>query len=170
MINNNDIYLIDMLDITNRMSEFDVNLSEKKVSSAVLLVQDKNLRDLLGDELYFNYLTEYDSGTLSVANSALRPYIEQYLIAKVCERVVILIHDQITNKGYVNQNSDFSVVANKSDVFRAQYLYKDDAEFYQNRLFNFLIENIATYPLYTVKSYDISANDEPDEEFGMFMI
>ena len=166
-----DKLLVDMSVIKERVSEFDKNISPNQLKYSTLTSQDQFTRDILGDKLYFDILDGYDVQTGQVAPlyQNLYEYIKQHLIARVCERSLFIIHNQITNKGLQNRQSDYSSSASDTNLFRMVNLYKRDAEFYEKRLWNYLKNNKEDYPLWEEKSDDINKK-RPDEDFGIFII
>jgi predicted transcriptional regulator len=166
-----DKLLVNLQDIEERISEFDKNISPKQLKYTTLAQQDMQTRSILGDKLYFDILDGFDpqTGTVATIYEDLYEFIKQHLIARVCERSIYIIHNQITNKGIQNRNSDYSSNSNETTVFRTMNIYKKDAEFYENRLWNHLRDNKADYPLWKEKSDDINPQ-KPDSDFGFFII
>lgn len=164
-----DILLIDDVDITGRISEFDVNIEPSKLRYSVLTTQDKHTRSILGDELYFDFVENYDNNTLSPEYETLYPYIKNHLIARSVERILIPLTNQITNKGPQNRNSDYSINAGPQGMYKLIDLYTSDAEFYETRLWKFIRNNKEDYPLWEEKSDDIN-KQKPGSDYDMFML
>jgi len=160
---------ITLTDIEERVAEFDANINPKQLRYPSLTCQDMYTRELLGDPLYFDVLEKFDNGTLNNQEEILVDFIKQHLIARICERSLMNIHNRITNKGVQNGNSDFSQPSTDSNLFRTMNVYKHDAEFYERRLKKFIDNNIDDFPLYEADSDDIKPQNSPDD-IDFFMI
>jgi hypothetical protein len=160
---------ITLTDIEERVAEFDANINPKQLRYPSLTCQDMFTRELLGDPLYFDILEKFDNGTLNAQETELVEYIKQHLIARICERSLMNIHNRITNKGVQNGNSDFSTASTDSNLFRTMNVYKNDAEFYERRLKKFIDNNFEDFPLYKSPSDDIAPMSSPDD-IDFFMI
>lgn len=163
-----DILLIDEDDIIERLGEFDVNIEPKKFKFPVLICQDKHTREMLGDALYFDLLENFDNNTLSQSYQDLLPYVKQHLISAVSSRSLLTIHNQITNKGVMNRNSDYSVNSQDSNVYRLINLYKSDMDFYANRIYNYLKMNKEDFPLYKWDEDNDINPSKPENDFGVW--
>lgn len=166
-----DKLLVNLNDIEERISQIDINISPKQLKYNVLTCQDMFTRQILGDKLYFDLLDEFNpqTGVMNPPYETLYEYVIQHLTARVVERSVFNIHFRLTNKGVQTQNSDYSNASTDTNVFRYQNVIKRDAEFYETRLWNFLKENKADFPLWQEKSDDINPQ-QPESDFGIFII
>lgn len=166
-----NILFVDENEIKDAVSEFDVNIDPIKLIRSVKVCQDVYIRPRLGDELYFQLLNDFDSGSLSSDQLDLMKYVNDLLISRVCQRSLMFIHNQITNKGVQNRNSDYSTNTNETNVFRLINVYKSDSEFYDERLYNYLCNNKTKFPKWEDKSDDINPmNPDVDSYFGFMMI
>lgn len=161
------IRLIDETDLIERLGEFDVNIDPKKYKNSVIIAQDKYVREILGDKLYFDILEKFDNGTLNSNEEVLVEFLKQVIIGRVASRSLKFIHNQITNKGVMNRNADFSITANPQSLYSLINEYSSDADYYTNRITNFLKNNKEDFPLFEEKSEDINPSENKND-FGIW--
>lgn len=56
------------------------NVEDKYINAAMRLAQSMDIKPILCADLYNELYTQYDSGTLSYANAALLPYVQEAMI------------------------------------------------------------------------------------------
>lgn len=162
-MNKTNILLIDDQDIFGRSSEVNGNVSPDVLRGEIINAQDMFLRDILGDELYFKILEDFDNNALTGIYLDMFPGITDVVIFRTIQRAMLPLTKQITNKGIQTGSSDFSQSASDSAMWTHYNRYKRDAEFYERRLFNFLKENKDDIPEYTKESDDINPRKDKND-------
>jgi hypothetical protein len=124
-------------------------VSWDEIEPTVYLVQDNNTQDLLGTNFY-NYLQiKYQAQTLNTAETELVNRIKPFQAHKVAEQCVPMINYQMKNKGLMTQNGDYSTSADLETVRYIKNEMKQRAEFFAQRVLNYLCENASDFPEYT---------------------
>lgn len=145
-----------------RLKEFSViseNLDNKLLEPTIIIVQDLYLRDVLGEDLYAELLTQINAGTTTALNQTLlNDYVEPYLINKVISESVLDITYKLRNKAIMTTGSDLGNVANLTDLSKIQGQYNNRAEGYRKILVDFMCENSDDYPLYCPKNTESSVS------------
>jgi hypothetical protein len=168
MINDKGILIIDDSDIES-FSGIKVNISAEKFRLSILMAQDFYIRETLGDALWFDFLEKYvdfidNSIPLSSEYETLYIYLKPPLVFGVLMESVFTIHNELTNKGIQNRNSDFSTNADANIVYKTQAIYEKYKDFHLKRLWSFLTKNKSDFPLFLEKCQDVNPN-EPNPPF-----
>ncbi len=125
------------------------NVDVKYIREAILWAQDSEIQTVLGTTFYEELKTDVISNTLTGVNKALMDdYILPCLKHYVTAECVAMAHYKITNKGLQIQNSEQSQPAFKSEVDFLIEKEKNKAQFYQQRLINYLCEFEVQFPSY----------------------
>lgn len=125
------------------------NVDERYLTETILYCQDVYIQKLLGTT-YFNELKGYiDAGTMAGAHKTLmddyiRPCLKYYTLAEV----LYVVSFPITNKGVVRRDGDHSTNADKGHVDLLKNEHINRAEWYAQRLIDYLCENDTNYPNY----------------------
>lgn len=108
---------------------------------------DMWVRNILGTYFYEYLLTKYNAQTLNADETTLvGSYIKNAVAWRTASEVVIDSSIQIRNKGATKQNGDFSYDA---DFAQLGFIIKNTqqkAQFYENRLSEYLWENRTLFP------------------------
>jgi hypothetical protein len=125
------------------------NVDVKYIREAILWAQDSEIQTVLGTTFYEELKTDVIANTLTGVNKALMDdYILPCLKHYVTAECVAMAHYKITNKGLQIQNSEQSQPAFKSEVDFLIEKEKNKAQFYQQRLINYLCEFEVQFPSY----------------------
>jgi len=128
------------------------NVDTKIISYTMRVVQDQYVRDVVGMELYNELLRRVEQNDWTAPYSKLMDeYISKVIVSWCNYRVLNHLNNSITNKG-VGANND---AVKQSNSFAENNQYKNDlikdANFYSDRLHDFLEENASDYPEYSAK-------------------
>lgn len=111
--------------------------------------QDMNLERVLGTNLYVRLKEGVVNNNLNANEIYLiRTYIQPALMYWVMYQYILWSNYKLTNKAVSKQNSDNS---NPSDMSEVNYLksnLSDWAEYYSQRITNYLRDNFALFPQY----------------------
>lgn len=130
-------------------SPVDDNVDVKLLQMGIRKAQDIYIRDRIGSGIYDELCTQITAATLTAANTTLlnqyiAPCLLQYTLYESAENISF----QILNKGIQTRNSEFSSPADISAITGLMNKWKNDAEYYANRLSDFLCANSSSYPLF----------------------
>lgn len=130
-------------------SPIDLNVDDKTLSGAIKEAQEIHIRDIIGSGLYDDLITEVSGGSVSADNQTLlnnyiRPCLKYYAIVEA----IMPMTFKLMNKAVGKRSADnFEPVA-QGDMTLIEQRFRDKAEYYSNRLTDFLHENQQTYPLF----------------------
>lgn len=122
------------IDRIKEKSIFGLNTDEKIIKSALIEVQDLELRPLIGD--FFNTLsTQIETNTVTDENKAiLINVIKPYLVYGTLVYSVVPLHYKLNNAG-LNKSSDSNLnIADSKELSSFQGYYKERFESYKRRL------------------------------------
>jgi hypothetical protein len=125
------------------------NIDPKLIKPTIKHCQDMYLEPILGTGLYKELQTQITSSTITDLNrNLLDYYITDCLCWYVASEMVISLGFKFTNKNLLKKTSENSDVPSLSDLFDIESRFKSKAEWYAQRITNYLIENITLFPLY----------------------
>lgn len=130
--------------ITNNVDITDFNPLIKASS-------DGYVRSILGTFFYTDLLTKFNNQTLDVAPATgevtiVQDYIQPAISWRVCAESVMTLSYQLKNKGISKQSGDFSAASDIKETAFLFHHYRDRADFYDQRLMDYLIDNKDLYP------------------------
>ena len=152
-------YLIDIEDFKRR-ADLSQNLNTDKLKAETGITQEKYGVKILCQNLYDEIIGEYPSD-LSVANTSLLPFIQDFLIYKSYARYLEAANLLATPSGMRVQRDTTSDVASEDQMTRIIRRAHSDANFYQDKLVNFLIKNEDDYPLWKDSACNCGTNLRP---------
>lgn len=127
------------------------NVDTMYILPAIEFAQDEGLQPLIGTKLYekLMYLVEQD---IIQDNSdyqlLLDEYITPYLLNKVTADIQIPLSYKLRNQGVVQQTSENTYVPSMKDTQYVIQHYDNKANFYANRMSDYLKANRSKYPEY----------------------
>lgn len=130
-------------------SVLNANIEEEYIQPAIDEAQSIYLREILGDKLYNSINDKVQHNTLTGKYLTLvNQYIKPYLTYMVQSLIVIPINFKTRNAGVINQyDNGFSTTTMKDTNYVKEY-YDSKAQFYGNRLTEYLQKNAADFPEY----------------------
>ena len=125
------------------------NVDIKYLRETILYCQDVYIQRLIGTTLYNEIKTQIQGSTLTAANTTLlNDYIQSVLIWRVTAEAAYWSSNKLMNKGVMQQSSENSQMADSRTISNLKSDANDKAEFYEQRMVNYLCENETDYPSY----------------------
>jgi hypothetical protein len=123
----------------------------------IKVAQEINIEQFLGIALTTTLKDGIQNNNLSPANQTLLDeYIKPSLAFYTFYEALPFLNSKVTNKGIVLKSSDNSTNVSDATLGGLRSQTKNYAEYYKNRMENFLCDNKANYP--TWKSDKVSIN------------
>lgn len=125
------------------------NVDDKYLTETILYCQDVYIQPKLGST-YYNELKGYvDASTLAGVHKTLmddyvRPALKYYVLAEA----LYVVSFPITNKGVVSRDGEHSGAANKGTIDLLKNEHLNRAQWYTQRLVDYLCENESSYTNY----------------------
>ena len=126
---------------------------------AIEFAQDAGLQPIIGTKLYNKLMDLVENGSITGSTDykyLLDEYITPYLINKVTADIQIPLSFKLRNQGVVQQTDANTYVPSMKDIQYVIQNYENKANFYSNRLSDYLKANRKKYPEYC--SVDSSAD------------
>lgn len=125
------------------------NVDPKLIKPTIKMAQDMYIEPILGTGLYRELQDQIANDDLSTENKTLLDnYITDCLCWYVQAEMVMSLGFKFTNKNVLRKTSENSDVPSISELFDLEERTKNKAEWYAQRITNFLCEYNENYPLY----------------------
>lgn len=125
------------------------NVDMKLLLPTIKLAQEKYVLPILGTALYNELKTQITNATLTVLNETLLDdYIQPCLIWWIMAESPMPLTYKFMNKSVATRSSENANAASLNDLLKLEERFKDNAEWYSQRITNYLLENSTQYPLY----------------------
>ena len=125
------------------------NVDMKVLLPTIKLAQEKFMLPILGTGLYNEIKTQVSAATVSVLNKTLLDdYIQPALIWWIMAEAPMPLTYKFMNKSVATRSSENASAASLNDLLKLEERFKDNAEWYSQRITNYLLENSTSYPLY----------------------
>lgn len=139
------------------------NVDGMYILPAIEFAQDAALQPLIGTALYDKLMDMVEDGSITDSTDykfLLDEYITPFLLNKVTADIQIPLSFKLRNQGVVQQTGDNTYIPSMKDLQFVIQNYENKANFYGNRLTDYLRANRSKYPEYlTVNSCaDIQAD------------
>lgn len=133
------------------------NVEPQLITMSIDDAQEINIQQAVGTVLYKKLETLIENGTIGETENAkyktlLDDLIEPALIRWALVEILYFIRMKIQNKSVASENSDNSTPVDMKDLYSLKGSIKNKAEFYTERLINFLVANSSDYPEYSDNS------------------
>jgi len=148
------------------------NVDDMYVLPAVEYAQDSGLQPLLGTKLYNRLMDLVESGITEENDYKylLDEYITPYLINKVTADIQIPLSFKLRNQGVIQQTGENTYIPSLKDMQYVAQSYENKANFYANRLSDFLRANRSKYPEYCkIDSCADMPSDKNAYKTGIFL-
>ena len=135
------------------------NVDGMYVLPAIEYSQDAGLQPIIGTKLYNRLMDMVEDGTIGNNEDykyLLDEYITPFLLNKVTAEIQIPLAFKLRNQGVVQQTGENTYVPSLKDMQYVTQNYENKANFYGNRLSDYLKANRKKYPEYC--SVDSSAD------------
>lgn len=118
---------------------------------AIDFAQDSGLQPIIGTKLYNKLMDLVQDGSITGATDykfLLDEYVTPYLVNKVTADIQIPLSFKLRNQGVVQQTGENTYVPSMKDIQYVQQHYQNQADFYSNRMSDYLRANRTKYPEY----------------------
>jgi hypothetical protein len=118
---------------------------------AIEFAQDAGLQPIIGTKLYNKLMDLVEDGSITGSTDykyLLDEYITPYLVNKVTADIQIPLSFKLRNQGVVQQTDANTYVPSMKDIQYVIQNYENKANFYSNRLSDYLRANRSKYPEY----------------------
>jgi hypothetical protein len=134
------------------------NVDAKVLIPTIEEVQDQYIHPILGTALYEDLKARVDAGTVASGNPVYTTLIEEYILPCMIRYVEgeLQVNNSYkqSNKGTQVKTSDHNNPANVSDLIDIANKRFDKAEWYAQRLTDYLVANQTTYTKYVTQTRD----------------
>jgi len=130
-------------------SSIPLNLDNQYLRSFIIKAQEINIQKVLGSDLYNDIVSGVNNSDLTAAETTLlQDYIQSCLVEWATYTAFPHIHIRVMNIGIVKKDSDISdpIDLDELKFMRKQIL--EMAEFYSERMKDYLRENKNSFPNY----------------------
>lgn len=142
-------------DRLKRSTALNYNIDTEFLLPFVKTAQDKHLQAILGSKLYDKIASDIKNSTLSGNYEKLvDDYIQDALVHYAVMEALPFISYKIANGSITQKNSENGTAATRADVDWLISKERDNAEFYGQRIIEYLIYNESLYPEYTNNNND----------------
>lgn len=127
------------------------NVDTQYILPAIQYAQDQGLQPLIGTRLYRTLCALVENEQIEENlpyKELLDDYITPFLINKVMADIQVPVSFKIRNQGIIQNTGDNTYVPQIKDIQYVQQYYNNKADFYANRLTDFLCANVNTYKEY----------------------
>jgi hypothetical protein len=130
-------------------SPINENVDDKLLKSAIKESQEVYIRDVIGSGLYNELQTQAFANTLTNANTTLLDsYIAPCLKYYTLTEAMLPMTFKLMNKSVAAREADNARAVSVDEMTLIEKRFRDKAEYYANRLRDFLRDNTNTYPLF----------------------
>ena len=160
----------------NYLKQFTVvndNVDPKLLKPAIRKAMDKYIQPVLGTNLYQTLENDVESSSGSMAANNYQTLMNTYVLPALKEWVMYeLRYDMLVkwrNKGLMTQSSENGTPISMEDAEKIGNKYKDDAEFYTQRLVDYLCNYSDLYPEYDNNTNDQIQSQKNISSHGMYL-
>ena len=130
-------------------SAINENVDDKLLKSAIKEAQEIYIRDIIGSGLYDELQTQAFAGTLTANNTTLLDsYIAPCLKYYTITESMLPMTFKLMNKSVAAREAENARAVSIDELTMIEKRFRDKAEYYANRLRDYLRENTNTYPLF----------------------
>lgn len=142
-------------DRLKRSTALNYNIDTEFLLPFVKTAQDKHLQAILGTKLYDKLSSDIKNSTLTGDYQKLvDDYIQDALVHYAVMEALPFISYKIANGSITQKNSENGTAATRQDVDWLISKERDNAEFYGQRIIEYLIYNESKYPEYSNNNND----------------
>lgn len=128
------------------------------IRPAIYLAQDKYLQLWLGTDLYNKIKTDISNNTLAGVYATL---LDQYILKPTVWWTMVELYPSLVykhdNGNLVSRQSENTTAISKTELDKLMDMARDNANWYTQRLVDYLCNNASSYPEYRSNTYpDIS--------------
>lgn len=169
-----EILLINRADIM-RLTGINGNIDEDKILPHVNTAQDIHLQPIIGTNLMHKCKDLIEAGTLTVADNPyyytlVYTYITPVLVYLVMWDFLPFLQYEISNGGINQHITENGISASEENMNMLVTKFKDKAEFYGNRLTDYLCDNSTHFPETSQAVDGGGLNDSGQQNFSGWVI
>jgi hypothetical protein len=146
-------------------SVFNLNVDTKDIYQSAYVAQDMYIEPILGTNLYEALQLSYSAQTLTPDEEILMSFIKPVVAWRATQLTLPFITFNVKNKGPQLQNSDYSNGIGTAELFYIKKEVENRAEWYAQRLLNYLCQNGNLFPLYVSPG---TSNTYPDKKISAY--
>ena len=125
------------------------NVDDKLLKTSIKESQEIYIRDIIGSGLYNELLTQAFASTLTQLNTTLLDtYVAPCLKYYTLTEAMLPMTFKLMNKSVASRESDNARAISVEEMTLIEGRYRDKAEYYANRLRDYLRANTNSYPLF----------------------
>ena len=164
-----DILLITEQSIKN-ITNISDNMAGKLLLTAIRESQEINLREILGDALLDELKRQVAENDVRETYNQLILQCQYYLAYQSCANICMITSVKIDNAGLQRVSDEKMEPLTVSEVNQIHDYYQKRADFYCERLQNFLLQHKEDYPQLTTRQCNsINANLYSSASCGIFL-
>lgn len=124
------------------------NVDMGVVTPTLIKIQDMYIHPILGTALFEELKTQVGAETVTALNATLLDMVRKCMLRYFESEAAIIFSYRYMNKGVMKKSSDNSQPADLSEVNMLMDKFKNEAEWYAERITKYLMENSNDYPLF----------------------
>lgn len=127
------------------------NVDNMYIYPAIQFAQDEGLQSLIGTKLYNKLMDMVDDDSITGNTDykyLLDEYVTPYLLNKVTSDIQLPLAYKLRNQGIVQNNGEHTYQSALKDTQYLIQFYDNKANFYANRMSDYLKANRSKYPEY----------------------
>lgn len=155
-------YLRDLTPISN-------NLDIELIKPQIDYYEDSYIRQILGDALFFDLKSKFQSQTLSPDEQSLVLLLKPAIAYGSAELSVPFINTQIRNKGTMNLDAENAAQAEIERMRLLRQELRDRANFYMERVRMYLSTNSSLFTLYIFTNDDMNPDTKSNYESDIYI-
>ena len=137
-------------DYMKRYSHLNGSVEEAYIRPQIMLAQDKYVQSYLGTDLLNRLKDDVMNGTLAgVYDTLLNDYVRKMCLWWTMVEMIPHLYVRLDNGGLAIRTSEDTTPVSKADLDREMNLSRDNAQFYTERLIDYLCVNSTSFPEYT---------------------
>jgi hypothetical protein len=127
------------------------NIDASDIVPFIQTSSDMFVKDILGSYFYDDILDKYNNQNLNSNETVLVSLIQPVVAWYAASEAVYGVHYSLRNKGIQLQDGENSTAANQNEVVMISKHYKQNGDFYAERLRKYLILNKDVFSKFTDK-------------------
>lgn len=139
-----------------KRSQISENVEVKVLTPIIEEMQDLHIHSIVGTALYEDLKSRVAAGSVASGNPVYTTLLDDYIVPCLVRYIESEVHEintfKIANKGTQVKNSDNNQPASVSDMLALADNRKNKAEWYAQRVTDYLMANQTTYPKYQTQT------------------
>jgi len=135
-----------------KQTAINANVNAEYIVPSIRKAQDIGLQPLIGTVLYKKLCALVEDGINDQANAPYKLLLDEYITPYLCNKVMaelqVVLFAKVRNEGVVTSQDQQTQQLSMSECEYVRKKYEYDADFYGNRMTDYLHANSNTYPEY----------------------